>query len=267
LINILSLNVKVPFLSFSLTYRLFKWARTSWGRGRSTWPTFGPANGRALQQLTCPSAWNKSRGSAPLPGLAGWPRLPMCTAMPPHSVQEPRTGTLSNSKSWHSMVIGSHHCVPTHLEPSSALDAPIKTDCLMLSWAQTNCTVSAVKKKKKERKKVEQRTKPAFCSMQWIRLCFTNEHLHSFTCFLEHLLALHLNYAMHGWENQQSRMYKSVIKRTIAITQGKKNKLLSKQITGPCSYALKTVLKEVCVWLSLRSSFRNGKLIHIGAIK
>jgi len=27
---------------------------------------------------------------------------------------------------------------------------------------------------------------------------------------------------MHGWENQQSRMYKSVIKRTIAITQGKK---------------------------------------------
>lgn len=34
------------------------------------------------------------------------------------------------------MVIGSHHCVPTYLEPSSALDAPIKT----------NCSVSAVKK-------------------------------------------------------------------------------------------------------------------------
>lgn len=102
------------YLSFSLTFRLFKWARTSWGRGRSTWPTFGPANGRALQQLTCPSAWNKPRGSAPLPGLAGWPRLAMCTAMPPHSVQEPHAATLSNSKSWHSVVIGSHHGVPTY---------------------------------------------------------------------------------------------------------------------------------------------------------
>lgn len=151
MINVSSLNLKVLFLSFispSLwLFRLFKWARTSWGRGRSTWPTFGPANGRTLQQLTGPTAWNQPRGPAPLPGLAGWPRLPTCAAVPPHSVQEPHAAALSHSKSWHSVVIGNDHYFPTYLEPSSALKASIKMDCLMLSWAHTNCTDSAVKEK------------------------------------------------------------------------------------------------------------------------
>lgn len=138
------LNNNYFFIPLSLLLsclRLFKWARTSWRRGRSTRPDFSPANGRTLQQFTCPTARNQPRGPAPLPGLVGWPWLSTCTAEPPHSVQRPHTPASSHNKPWHSMVIS------TYMKPNIALTASIKTESLMPSWVHTACTVSAVKEK------------------------------------------------------------------------------------------------------------------------
>lgn len=58
---------------------------------------------------------------------------------------QPPSQTLNSDIQWWFEVI--HWCVPTYLEPSLALKAPIKTDCLMLSWAHTDCNVSAAKEK------------------------------------------------------------------------------------------------------------------------
>lgn len=118
------------------------------------------------------------------------------------------------------MVIGSHHCVPTYLKPSSALDAPIKTDCLMLSWAQTELHCFCSKKKKKKKLNKGPKRLLVLCSesdsaLLMSRFAFVYLFSRTFTRFAPKLC--------HAWlGNQQSQMYKSVIKRTIAITQGKK---------------------------------------------